>query len=365
MLKTTRIIVVDDSPLFRNFIKEILSAVPHYEVIDTANSAEDALPKIISQKPDVVTLDIQMPGMSGIEMLGKLLPQYRVPVILVSSLNMTVFEALGAGAVDFLGKPDLVQNQSKTAFATYLIQKVKIAAVARVQINRTAVPTAAAASAPVSTPTAVTPSPSTNLLNKNRISDSVIQNHIVAIGASTGGTEAIIQVVRELPTDFPPVVITQHMAPGFTSMYVERLNRFCNMPVHEAKHGDIIKPGNIYLAPSGLHMKLVRIGTKITANCFTAPRIHGVIPAVDYLFESVAAIYRDKAVGIILTGMGADGAKTLLQMRSAGAYTIGQNKETCVVYGMPMEAYKLGAVCNELPLNQIQGDVIKYLQKKS
>lgn len=360
MLKKTRIIVVDDSPLFRNFIKEILSAVPHYEVIDTANSAEDALPKIINQKPDVVTLDIQMPGMSGIEMLGKLLPQYRVPVILVSSLNMTVFEALSAGAVDFLGKPDLVQNQSKNSFATFLIQKVKIASVAKVQINR---------SRPVASPMGPAvglSNLSSNLFNnKKRITDSVNHNYIVAIGASTGGTEAIIQVVRELPAEFPPVVITQHMAPGFTAMYVERLNRFCNMPVHEAKHGDIIKPGNIYLAPSGLHMKLVKIGNKITANCFNGPRVHGVIPAVDYLFESVASIYREKAIGVILTGMGADGAKTLLQMRSAGAYTIGQNKETCVVYGMPMEAYKAGAVCTELPLNQIQGDILKYLQKKS
>lgn len=360
MLNKIRIIVVDDSPLFRNYIKEILSSVPHYEVIDTANSAEDALPKIIDQKPDVVTLDIQMPGMSGIEMLGKLLPQYRVPVILVSSLNMTVFEALGAGAVDFLGKPDLVQNQSKNAFATFLIQKVKIASVAKVQINRS-FPSAGMPVAPVTVPNA----PSSTIFSKTKISDTVMQNYIVAIGASTGGTEAIIQVVRELPSEFPPVVITQHMAPGFTAMYVERLNRFCNMPVHEAKHGDIIKPGNIYLAPSGLHMKLVKIGNKVTANCFDGPRVHGVIPAVDYLFESVASIYRDHAIGVILTGMGADGAKTLLKMRSAGAYTIGQNKETCVVYGMPMEAYKAGAVCIELPLNQIQGDIIKYLQKKS
>lgn len=350
MLKKTRIIIVDDSPLFRSFIKEILSAVPQYEVIDTAGSAEDALPKIINQKPDVVTLDIQMPGMSGIEMLGKLLPQQRIPVILVSSLNMTVFEALSAGAVDFLDKPDLAQSQSKNSFATFLIQKVKSASVAKVQINRSAVSPNSAAS---------------NNLLKKKIADKIIQSNIVAMGASTGGTEAIIQVIRELPADFPPVVITQHMAPGFTAMYVERLNRFCTMPVHEAAHGDLIKPGNIYLAPSGMHMKLVRIGNRITANCYNGPRIHGVIPAVDPLFESVASIYRENAVGVILTGMGSDGAKALLTMRHAGAYTIGQNKDTCVVYGMPMEAYKAGAVCIELPLNQIQGEIVKYLQKKS
>lgn len=345
----TRIIVVDDSPLFRNFIKEILSAVPTFEVIDTANSAEDAMPKILSQKPDVVTLDIQMPGMSGIEMLGKLLPQYKVPVILVSSLNVTVFDALSAGAVDFLGKPDFVQNQSKNAFATFLVQKVKTAAVSNVQLHSTAETTTTARS---------------SLLSKE-LSFNVINNMIVAIGASTGGTEAIIQVIKNLPKNFPPVVITQHMAPGFTSMYVERLNRICKMPVHEAQHGDKILPGNIYLAPSGLHMKLTKVGSNITANCFDGERIHGVIPAVDYLFESVAAIYRNNAVGIILTGMGSDGADTLLTMRKAGAYTIGQNKETCVVYGMPMDAKKKGAVCTELPLDKISEDLMKYLQKKS
>ncbi len=348
MLKKTRIIVVDDSPLFRNFIREILSTVPTFEVIDTAGNAKDAMPKILSQKPDVVTLDIQMPGMSGIDMLGELLPQYKVPVILVSSLNMTVFDALNAGAVDFLGKPDFVQNQGKTSFATFLIQKVKTAAVSKVQLNgsRTAAPM-----------------PVSNLPQKN-ISFNVINNTIVAIGASTGGTEATIQVIRNLPERFPPVVITQHMAPGFTGMYVERLNRLCKMPVHETKHGDKIQPGNIYLAPSGLHMKLTKTGNSITANCFDGPRIHGVIPAVDYLFESVAAIYRNNAVGIILTGMGADGAKTLHMMRAAGAYTIGQNKETCVVYGMPMEAKKIGAVCTELPIEKIHDNLMKYLQNK-
>lgn len=358
MRNRIRIIVVDDSPLFRNFIKEILSAVPNYEVIDTANSAEDALPKIINQKPDVVTLDIQMPGMSGIEMLSKLLPEHRVPVILVSSLSMTVFEALGAGAVDFLAKPDLMQNQSKTSFATFLIQKVKTASVARVQINRTTAAPAATA------PKSISAIAGGAGIGASKLSDNVIQNMIVAIGASTGGTEAIIQVIKDLPAEFPPVVITQHMAPGFTAMYVDRLNKLCNMPVHEARQGDKINPGNIYLAPSGLHMKLIKIGNTVAANCFTAPRLHGVIPAVDYLFESVASLYGKNSVGIILTGMGSDGARSLLQMKQAGAHTIGQNKESCVVYGMPMEAKKLGAVSVEMDLSQIQGELMKYLQKK-
>lgn len=348
MLNKTRIIVVDDSPLFRNFIREILSTVPTFEVIDTASNAKDAMPKILSQKPDVVTLDIQMPGMSGIEMLGELLPQYKVPVILVSSLNVTVFDALNAGAVDFLGKPDFVQSQNKTAFATFLIQKVKTAAISKVQLG----------SSRVSSPASM------SNLSKKLISFNVINNMIVAIGASTGGTEATIQVIKNLPEKFPPVVITQHMAPGFTGMYVERLNKLCKMPVHEARHGDKIIPGNIYLAPSGLHMKLTKTGNNITANCFDGPRVHGVIPAVDHLFESVASIYRSNAIGIILTGMGSDGAKTLHLIRSAGGYTIGQNKETCVVYGMPMEAKKIGAVCSELPLEKIQEDLMRYLLNK-
>ncbi len=186
---------------------------------------------------------------------------------------------------------------------------------------------------------------------------------VIAIGASTGGTEAILEVVRHFPAKMPGIVITQHMPPGFTSMYAERLNRICNLEVREAKHGDKIQPGLVLLAPGGLQMRVVRMGSGYAVSCSDGEKVSGHKPSVDVLFDSVAATVRGRAIGVILTGMGADGAAGMLRMRRAGAYTIGQDKESCVVYGMPMEAFKIGAVCMQAPLSSIHHAVMGRLSK--
>ena len=186
---------------------------------------------------------------------------------------------------------------------------------------------------------------------------------LIAIGASTGGTEAILEVVRQFPAKMPGIVITQHMPPGFTAMYAERLNRICNLKVKEACHGDKVMPGQILLAPGGLQMRVVKMGTGFSVSCTEEAKVSGHKPSVDVLFDSVAANVKSRAIGIILTGMGADGAAGLLRMRKAGAYTIGQNRETCVVYGMPMEAYRAGAVCTQSALSSIPQVVMAQLAK--
>ncbi len=186
---------------------------------------------------------------------------------------------------------------------------------------------------------------------------------VIAIGASTGGTEAILEVVRHFPAKMPGIVITQHMPPGFTSMYAERLNRICNLEVREAKHGDKIQPGLVLLAPGGLQMRVVRMGSGYAVSCSDGEKVSGHKPSVDVLFDSGAATVRGRAIGVILTGMGADGAAGMLRMRRAGAYTIGQDKESCVVYGMPMEAFKIGAVCMQAPLSSIHHAVMGRLSK--
>ena len=186
---------------------------------------------------------------------------------------------------------------------------------------------------------------------------------VIAIGASTGGTEAILEVVRHFPAKMPGIVITQHMPAGFTSMYAERLNRICNLQVREAKHGDKIQPGLVLLAPGGLQMRVVRMGSGYAVTCSDGEKVSGHKPSVDVLFDSVASTVRNRAIGVILTGMGADGAAGMLRMRKAGAYTIGQDRDSCVVYGMPMEAFKIGAVCMQAPLNSIHHAVMGRLAK--
>lgn len=186
---------------------------------------------------------------------------------------------------------------------------------------------------------------------------------VIAIGASTGGTEAILEVVRQFPARMPGIVITQHMPSGFTSMYAERLNKICKLEVREAKHGDKVQPGLVLLAPGGLQMRVVRMGSGYAVSCTEEEKVSGHRPSVDVLFDSVATHVRSRAIGVILTGMGADGAAGMLRMRRAGAYTIGQDRESCVVYGMPMEAFKIGAVCMQAPLGSIHNAVLARLAK--
>ena len=352
-----RVMVVDDSILARTMISKGLSASPRIEVVATSFNAQDARTKIDQFKPDVMTLDVEMPGMNGIDFLKQLLPVCPLPVILVSSLNLRVFDALSAGAVDFVRKPEPGQND---AFLASLIQKVVAAAGAQGR-PRPAVPTPAAPvkGGPVRLPTTGNTLPTPPLLG-NRPS---LDNVIIALGASTGGTEATLEVMKRLPADIPGMLIVQHMPVGFTQMYAERLNRLCHMEVREAKSGDEIRRGLALLAPADFQMRVVRIGSKYTVSCLPGEKVSGHRPSVDAMFLSVAEQAKCKTVGIIMTGMGRDGADGLLQMRKAGAYTIGQDKESCVVYGMPMEAYNIGAVQIQGSCEDIAGILLRQLQK--
>lgn len=347
--------VIDDSVVFRSWLIKSISADSRFDLVGYAIDAFDAKKKIPVLKPDIITLDIEMPGMSGIDFLRELLPVHPIPVILVSSLNVRVFDALSLGAIDFVRKPDFNNNMGKDLFITKLLSTLVVGAHSRVRIPQTAAarPMTVAAkqqAAAFTAPSGILKSASSS-------------NTVIAIGASTGGTEAIIEVVKNFPTTMPGVVITQHMPPGFTAMYAERLNRLCKMDVKEAENGDKIRPGLILLAPGGMQMRVVRMGSGYAVNCAPGEKVSGHCPSVDVLFDSVASVVRNKAIGILLTGMGADGAAGLLRMRKNGAYTIGQDKETCVVYGMPMEAYKIGAVCQQSALNAIPQVVYGRLNK--
>ena len=330
-MRTIRVLVVDDSLMFRELLVQNLNKDPQIQVIATAKDPFEARDAILEYKPDVMTLDIELPRMSGIEFLRKLMPQYPMPVVMISSLSGRVFDAMSAGAVDFVAKPVTSNREELEDFVkNELPDKVKIASgaklIARKKLFSHSVPLAH--------------------MPKVQNTDAGDKNNlVVAIGASTGGTEAIASVLECLDTDMPGIVIVQHMPKGFTAMYAERLDQRSKISVKEAKSGDVVRPGTAFLAPGGdAHMKLVKVNGSYQVLIKQAPKVNGHCPSVDVLFDSVAEEAGKNAIGIILTGMGGDGAKGLLHMREAGARTIGQDPTTCVVYGMPRVAYEMGAV---------------------
>lgn len=346
-----RVMVVDDSLVFDRFLSEELPrADSHIQIVGSALNPLDAINKIPTLKPDVITMDIEMPKMTGIEFLTQLLPKYPIPVILVSSLNLSVFDALSHGAVDFVRKPDMSNQNTKNIFIRNLVNKIRIASFAKVKI-------------PVTSNSATTRTQSSTSIPLRLRPSMALNSKVIAIGASTGGTEATLAVLKNLPADTPGIVITQHMPEGFTQMYAERLNRLCKMEVKEAKNGDKIERGRALLAPGNLQMKVVKMGSSYTVNCFPGQKVSGHRPSVDVLFQSMASAVGNNGIGIILTGMGRDGADGLLAMRRAGAYTIGQDKESCVVYGMPMEAHKIGAVAIQASCNNIPNVLMNFLNK--
>ncbi len=352
--KKIRVLVIDDSMLARSMICTGLSAHPSIEIVGQAINALDAKRKIEQLKPDVITSDVEMPGQNGIDFLKQYLPTNPIPAILVSSLNLKVFDALAAGAVDFVRKPD--GQETKDAFIAALTQKVIIASSAKVRLPASPSPAAAASSAAAAAAAAVTPAqPLGNSPGLNSV--------IIGLGASTGGTEATLEVMKRLPADIPPMVIVQHMPKGFTKMYADRLDRLCRMKVQEAKNGDELQRGLAYIAPADLQARVVRIGNKYTLSCTPGDKVSGHRPSVDALFQSMAEVIKCKMVGIIMTGMGQDGAVGLLAMRQKGAYTIGQDKESCVVYGMPAVANDIGAVCTQASCTNISNVLLRHLAK--
>jgi len=342
-----RVLIVDDSIFFRKFLADNLSDIPNIEVIGHAINAMEAKRVIPQFKPDVVTLDVEMPGMSGIELLTYLMNNNPVPVVLVSAVNMNVFDALSAGAVDFVKKPDANVPDAAAKFIKELASKIEVAKSAH--LNR------------FPAKQAVPPPPSVSRLSMSNILSS--KKIIIALGASTGGTEATLVVLKELPKNMPGIVIVQHMPPGFTKMYADRLNSICQMEVREARDGDTVEQGVALIAPGDLQMKVVRIGANYTVKCFNGEKVSGHCPSVDVLFHSVATAAGRDAVGIIMTGMGKDGADGLLAMRKAGAFTIGQDEESCVVYGMPMVAYNIGAVAKQTSCGNISSALKSHLNQ--
>lgn len=344
--KKIRVMIVDDSMLARRMLQTGLSKYPNIQVVGEAINAMDARRKIPLLHPDVITMDVEMPGMNGIEFVKSILPEYPIPIILVSSLNLRVFDALAVGAVDFVRKPDgKIMNNDQ--FIQNLANKIVVASCARVRkpMVRSTVASAVAAASNVAP------------LHMSGLPTETI----IALGASTGGTEATLEVLKRLPANTPGMVIVQHMPPGFTKMYAERLDRNCPMHIKEAENGDVIQPGCALIAPGDKQMRVVRTGTRYTVSCQPGPKVSGHCPSVDALFQSMAQSVQCHMVGIIMTGMGSDGAKGLLEMRKRGAFTIGQDKESCVVYGMPMVAYNIGAVEQQASCESIAGVVVRHL----
>ncbi len=365
MQNKIRVFVVDDSIFFRQMLIRDLQARSNIEVVGFAASAFEARNKIPSIKPDVITMDVEMPGLSGIDFLKELLPKHPIPVILVSSLNLSVFDALAAGAVDFVQKPDMGKDYSVKTFFTVLNSKIYIASRAKVNVNLAgkAVPGAAAGPAAGSPAAASAAAPAAPGSLSSGLSLNIQNNIVIAIGASTGGTEATLDVLKRLPGDMPGIVVTQHMPPGFTKMYAERLDRICKMEVKEAQNGDRIRRGLVLIAPGALQMRVEKDLKGYFVTCQEGEKVNGHRPSVDVLFQSVAKKIGKNAIGIIMTGMGRDGAEGLLEMRKTGSFTIGQDKESCVVYGMPMVAYDIGGVCVQASCSNISNVLLGQLRK--
>lgn len=349
-MKQIKVLVVDDSVVFRQMVSQAVDSAPDMTVVAMAADPFQARDMILRFEPDVMTLDVEMPKMSGIEFLRKLMPQYPLPTVMLSSLNSAVFDALAAGAVDFVNKPQNMRPDELNRWVEEeLLQKIRAAVVAKVGGRKPA--------ANVGRPVAVRAQAALPSSANGR----EYKGKILAIGASTGGTEAIYNVVKDLHNDIPGTVMVQHMPPGFTKMYAERLHTQCEVSVKEAEDGDLVERGKILLAPGDKQMRLVKTGGVYRVEVKDGEKVSGHRPSVDVLFDSVAKVAGSNALGVILTGMGADGAKGLLAMHKSGARTLGQDEKTCVVYGMPKVAFDIGAVEKQVPLERMAGMIYSVL----
>ncbi|AGX87819.1 protein-glutamate methylesterase/protein-glutamine glutaminase [Candidatus Symbiobacter mobilis] len=345
-LKKTRVVVVDDSALVRRLLAEIINRQPDMECVGAANDPLIAREMIRELDPDVITLDIEMPRMDGIDFLGRLMRLRPTPVVMISTLTErgadVTMRALELGAVDFVSKPRIGIVDGLNELATEIVDKVRIAAAARIKRTVAApAPTQASATAPAQ-PTA-----------GSALTGRVFTEKLIAIGASTGGTEAIKEVLVPMPANAPAIVITQHMPAGFTTSFAARLNGLCQIAVQEAVDGERILPGHAYIAPGGKQFSITRSGANYVAVVEDGALVNRHKPSVEVLFRSVAQVVGRNAFGVMLTGMGNDGAKAMREMKDAGSYNYAQDESTCVVFGMPKEAIAHGAADEVLPLTQI------------
>ncbi|MFB9327331.1 chemotaxis response regulator protein-glutamate methylesterase [Paenibacillus aurantiacus] len=343
MTRKIRVLVVDDSLVFREVMSRALAADETIEIVGTAGDPFDARDKLVALQPDVMTCDVEMPKMNGIEFLRRLLPQVPLPVVVVSGANAAVGEAMMVGAVDFVRKPDPNSPKSVESFLRTLAVTIKAAAQAKV--------------APGGAGRQTSPLPHETAL----AAGNPTERKVIAIGASTGGTEAIFSVLKNLPARIPGIVIVQHIPAGFSRMFADRLNQTTGFEVKEAQSGDEIVSGRVLVAPGDRHMRVKKSGSGYRVECFEGEKVNGHCPSVDVLFDSVAKVCAPESVGVILTGMGYDGAKGLLAMRRKGARTVGQNEQTSVVYGMPRVAFELGAVEKQSSLEHIPQAIMKML----
>jgi two-component system chemotaxis response regulator CheB len=346
----TRVVVVDDSALVRSMLSEIINRQSDMVCVGAAADPLVARDMIRALNPDVITLDVEMPRMDGLEFLSRLMRLRPMPVVMVSTLTEqgaeVTLRALELGAVDFVAKPRIGVSSGLNELAGDIVDKIRVAACARVGRHSGAPPTAPVATAATA---AAAPLP--------RISTE----KVICIGASTGGTEAIREVLVPLPADAPAIVITQHMPPGFTTSFAARLNTLCRISVAEAQHGERILPGHAYIAPGGRHLRIERNGSNYVAIIEDTEPVNRHRPSVEVLFRSAARVIGPNALGVMLSGMGADGAQAMREMKDAGSYNLVQDEASCVVFGMPRMAIQAGAAHEVLPLNQIAPTLLARL----
>jgi len=341
-----RVLIVDDSAVARRAIRDALDQDPQIEVVDVACDAFVAREKILKLEPDVITLDLEMPRMDGLTFLRILNEHHPMPVVVVSALtpqgSAKALEALAAGAVDVVGKPNGSQALGEVAYQ--LAHLVKAAARARLRAPRT--------EASVTAPPSVAESPPSGEFSARRV---------ILMGASTGGVEALRFLLPRLPDGLPPIAVVQHIPPNFSRSMAEHLNKLCPFEVREAGEGDVLRPGLCLVAPGDFHLALVRYGRGYRARLTQSPPVHHCRPAVDVLFRSAAELAGAQAVAVLLTGMGNDGARGMQALRAAGARTLAESEESCVVYGMPQAAIKLGVVDQVSPLDQMPRAILQAL----
>lgn len=347
-----KVLIVDDSAVVRKLLTEELNKQRDIEVVGTAMNPYIARDKIVKYRPDVLTLDLEMPRMDGLSFLAKLMKHHPMPVVVVSSLtpknSQNALNALRLGAIDVICKPGSAYSTQN--ITQDIVRAIRTASVAKFD-NRPKVQVSTTKTSPVQN-------------NGQELKLVHTTSKLIAIGSSTGGTRALETVLTELPVGMPGILIVQHMPPVFTKSFAERLNTICKLTVKEAEDGDLVQNGQVLIAPGNYHMILEKSGAKYYVRIKQGPPVHHQRPSVDVLFSTVAQAAGVNAMGVILTGMGTDGAKGLLAMKEKGSFTIGQDEETSIVYGMPKEAYKIGAVTEQLPLDLIANRIVSYMHEK-